>query len=54
MGYPPQGTGINEQQMRNLLAEERKRTRRWQILSLVLGLVAVVFGLIAIIEPFIL
>lgn len=45
MSYPPQGVGISEFRLIEILGEERRKTRKWRIISLILGV-------LALIEPF--
>lgn len=42
MGYPPQGTGISKKEVEEIIQKERRKTRRWQIISIILGIIAVV------------
>jgi len=41
MGYQSQGTGISKEGVEEIIQNERRKTRRWQIISIILGIIAV-------------
>jgi hypothetical protein len=49
MGAPPQGMGISKKTLDDALMEERRKTRIWQVISLILAIISVVLGIITVI-----